>query len=276
MEDMSSTKKHPPRGAGGGRGGGRPNKPKMTKEERRAKYTAKAHARRDAAMARSRDRDLTCYRCRKTGHSSENCKYAPESSKKMTTGKDDDDDDDDDDERNGGGEGGGGMDGGTTAPPTPQHAGRKRKKGGNICYKCGSTEHRIQLCPRIKSFLQKMGGKNAKRIDYGKLGDLPFADCYFCNASGHLASYCPMSDKGLYPRGGSCRECRSVDHLAVDCPEKKNGMEENEGKGGLSDNDANSVESSNSVTIDRYLEETADAEDEKKTISKKKRRIVKF
>ena len=85
MEDMSSTKKHPPRGAGGGRGGGRPNKPKMTKEERRAKYTAKAHARRDAAMARSRDRDLTCYRCRKTGHSSENCKYAPESSKKMTT-----------------------------------------------------------------------------------------------------------------------------------------------------------------------------------------------
>jgi zinc finger CCHC domain-containing protein 9 len=267
MEDGTSSNPPPPPSVekkkrphgGDGRGGGRLIKPKMTKEERRAKYTAKAHARRDAAIARSRDRGLTCYRCRRKGHSSENCKYAPATSKETTAVAAATDDDDDE-------------------PPPPQQAGKKRKKGGNnICYKCGSTEHRIQLCPRIKPFLKKMGGKNAKRIDYGKLGDLPFADCYVCNGSGHLASSCPMSDKGLYPRGGSCRECGSVDHLAVGCPEKKNG--EVGGKGRPSDDDdddAKSVDSVNSVTIDRYLEETADEEDGKTTTGKKKRRIVEF
>ena len=249
------------------------NKPKITKEERRLKYTAKARDRREAAQARSRDRDLTCYRCRKSGHSAENCKFAPADA--ATTAAD---------YGGGGGEGGGGEGGATSwsvATPTPTPPpGRKRKKGGNICYKCGSTEHRIQLCPRIKPFLQK---GNGSRIDYGKIGDLPFAECYVCNGTGHLASHCPSSDKGLYPRGGSCRVCGSVDHLAADCSNEREGG----GKGGMGrpsddnddddDDDAKSVASSNSITIDRYLEETADAEEEKTTTSsKKKRRIVKF
>lgn len=255
---------HPPVGK---RARGRCPKPKMTKEERRAKYTAKAHARRDAALARGRDRDLTCYRCRRTGHSAENCKHAPTVAAAETTttttaveegvgGS--------------GGGGGGGENGAIAQPP----AGKKRKRGGNICYKCGSTEHRIQLCPRIRPFLQK--GK--ARIDFGKLGVLPYAECYVCNGSGHLASHCPESDRGLYPRGGSCRECGSVDHLAADCP----GREDGEGKGkGIpsDDDDSKSIASSNSATIDRYLEETADAAEEEKTMTttiKKKRRIVKF
>jgi len=185
------------------------NKPKITKEERRLKYTAKARDRREAAQARSRDRDLTCYRCRKSGHSAENCKHAPAADAANTAV----------DDGGGGGEGGGGKGGATSgsifATPTP---GRKRKKGGNICYKCGSTEHRIQLCPRIKPFLKR---GNGSRIDYGKIGDLPFAECYVCNRTGHLASHCPSSDKGLYPRGGACRVCGSVDHLAADCPKER-------------------------------------------------------
>ena len=76
------------------------NKPKITKEERRLKYTAKARDRREAAQARSRDRDLTCYRCRKSGHSAENCKFAPDDV--ATTAAD---------YGGGGGEGGGGEGG---------------------------------------------------------------------------------------------------------------------------------------------------------------------
>ncbi|KAL3770633.1 hypothetical protein ACHAW5_007088 [Stephanodiscus triporus] len=261
-----SNQHHPPVGK---RARGRRPKPKMTKEERRAKYTAKAHARRDAALARGRERDLTCYRCRKTGHSAENCKHAPPvaaAAATTTTAV----------EEVVGGRGGGGENGSTAPPPPP---GKKRKRGGNICYKCGSTEHRIQLCPRIRPFLQK--GK--ARIDFGKLGVLPYAECYVCNGSGHLASHCPESDRGLYPRGGSCRECGAVDHLAADCPGREDGVGKGEGRPSddddIDDDDSKSNASSNSATIDRYLEETTDAAEEEKTMTttiKKKRRIVKF
>eukprot|EP00956_Cyclotella_meneghiniana_P006474 scaffold8496_cov66-Cyclotella_meneghiniana.AAC.16 len=48
-------------------------KPKMTKEERREKYTAIARDRRDKRVDRNRDKDIICYRCRKKGHSADKC-----------------------------------------------------------------------------------------------------------------------------------------------------------------------------------------------------------
>ena len=130
---------------------------------------------------------------------------------------------------------------------------------------------RIQLCPKIKQYLQSGGTK----IDFGKLGDLPYANCYVCSKSGHLASYCPESNKGLYPHGGSCRECGSVDHFAADCPESKKKKQKS-----LSDEDDNdnaSNASSNSVTIDQYLEEPVVAEEKaKEKKSTKKRKVVNF
>mmetsp|Transcript_10419 Transcript_10419/g.16894 ORF Transcript_10419/g.16894 Transcript_10419/m.16894 type:complete len:228 (-) Transcript_10419:35-718(-) len=200
-------------------------KPKMTKEERRMKYTALARNRREAHMARKRDKNLICYRCRKTGHSAQNCKEFS------------------DDERNA--------------------MQLRKKQGGNICYKCGSTEHRIQMCPKIKSFLQR-----GKKLDFGKLGDLPYANCYVCNNSGHLASHCPESKKGVYPQGGSCRVCGSVDHYAAECPEMK------KGKNKLNDDDDASDASSKSVTIDQYLDEPAVCKKVEKKV--KKRKIVNF
>ena len=83
------------------------NKPKMTKEQRREKYTNIARNRREANMMRARDKQLICYLCRKTGHSAANCKNV--------------------------------SNGNNNNMPI------QRKK--NICYKCGSTEHRIQACP---------------------------------------------------------------------------------------------------------------------------------
>ncbi|RUP51153.1 hypothetical protein BC936DRAFT_149636 [Jimgerdemannia flammicorona] len=44
-----------------------------------------------------------------------------------------------------------------------------------------------------------------------------FAKCFICNTQGHLSSACPQNEKGLYPKGGSCRFCGKVDHLAKDC-----------------------------------------------------------
>ena len=126
------------------------------------------------------------------------------------------------------------------------------------------------MCPKIKQYLPAGGAK----IDFGKMGDLPYANCYVCSQSGHLASYCPDSNKGLYPHGGSCRECGSVDHFAADCPEKKKrqkGLSDDDG-----DNDNASNASSNSVTIDKYLEEQVVAKEKAKNKKRAKKRVVNF
>ena len=144
-----------------------------------------------------------------------------------------------------------------------------KKVPGSICYKCGSTDHRIQICPKIKKYITP----GQTKIDFGKIGNLPYANCYVCNKSGHLASFCPESKNGVFPLGGSCRECGSVDHFAADCPTKK---KENDGGGGSEDG-----EDSNSVTIEQYLEDPVEGDgakekDARKQSAKKKRKVVNF
>lgn len=197
----------------------------MTKEERRAKYTAIARDRRDKRVKRNHEKDIICYRCRKKGHSAEHCTADGNNNTKNNN--------------------------------------TKSKKASMICYKCGSTEHRIQQCAKIKPYLKN---KNDAKIDFGKLGDLPYANCYICNESGHLSSFCPKNTKGgVFPDGGVCRECGEGGHFAKDCPNK------NKKKG---DDDDGSV-SDNSVAIEEFLED----EDEKKEGVKKapkKKKVVNF
>jgi zinc finger CCHC domain-containing protein 9 len=202
-------------------------KVKMTKEERRAKYTAIARDRRNKRMTRNRDKDLVCYRCRKKGHSAENC----------TSGAD-----------------------GNSIEGRDNNSGKK-KQGGMICYKCGSTEHRIQQCSKIKPYLKP----GQTKVDFGKIGELPYAKCYVCNELGHLSAYCPKGSGGVFPDGGTCRECGEPGHFAKDCPSKKKGRDAD---------DDGSVKSSNSVTIEQYLEES-DGENEVKETPKKKK-VVNF
>eukprot|EP00088_Acartia_fossae_P058312 TRINITY_DN6826_c0_g1_i1.p1 TRINITY_DN6826_c0_g1~~TRINITY_DN6826_c0_g1_i1.p1 ORF type:complete len:476 (-),score=118.99 TRINITY_DN6826_c0_g1_i1:87-1514(-) len=78
------------------------------------------------------------------------------------------------------------------------------KPDSGICFKCGSLEHISKDC---KSKQKREGAYN-------------FATCFICKQEGHIAKACPDNPKGLYPRGGGCIFCGSVEHLKRDCPRK--------------------------------------------------------
>ncbi|XP_054159851.1 zinc finger CCHC domain-containing protein 9-like [Oppia nitens] len=69
----------------------------------------------------------------------------------------------------------------------------------NICYRCGSTEHNLSEC--------RQSGEH-----------LPYAMCFKCKETGHISRDCPQNERGIYPKGGSCKACGSVNHLIKDCP----------------------------------------------------------
>lgn len=85
----------------------------------------------------------------------------------------------------------------------PQGGGGKNKKDRN-CFKCGSKDHSSKECQ------SKLKGADAYR----------FAKCFVCGQDGHLAKSCPDNPRGLYPKGGGCRFCGSVEHLKSECPRK--------------------------------------------------------
>ncbi|KAL6299338.1 hypothetical protein BKA93DRAFT_608332 [Sparassis latifolia] len=92
---------------------------------------------------------------------------------------------------------------------TPE-AGRSRSKMGKntvgICYRCGSHKHNLSRCK--------------EPVDPSN--PLPFASCFVCSGSGHLASSCPQNQsKGIYPNGGCCKLCGETTHLAKDCTLRK-------------------------------------------------------
>lgn len=35
---------------------------------------------------------------------------------------------------------------------------------------------------------------------------------------GHISRQCPDNPRGIYPKGGACKECGDVTHLKKDCP----------------------------------------------------------
>lgn len=76
---------------------------------------------------------------------------------------------------------------------------KQREVKTGICYKCGSTEHRVQQCK-------------------AKGDSFAFATCFICGKQGHWSRLCPENPKGLYPNGGCCNECGSIQHFKRDCP----------------------------------------------------------
>jgi len=170
--------------------------------------------RRKAEKAAKRQRDKTCFKCRRFGHVLAEC---PNNSNNGTNTSD------------------GGVGDALVAG-----------SDGDICFKCGSTEHSSRNCKR-----------KGEKFSY--------ATCFVCRETGHIARQCPKNTKGVYPGGGSCDECGAITHLKKDCPEAKNG-------GGDSGNDADvvvgrienpfvSAEIEPAVAMELDDEETATTED---------------
>jgi len=86
----------------------------------------------------------------------------------------------------------------------PQAEDLDKRPSSGLCFKCGSLEHTSKDCKLKRS------GENAYN----------FASCFICKQEGHLAKACPDNPKGLYPKGGGCIFCGSVEHLKRDCPRK--------------------------------------------------------
>ena len=208
-------------------------KPKMTKEERRAKYTEIARKRRlkqqggggrggrgNYGGGYSKNKTAVCYRCRQPGHTIAECPNKEEKNNYTSTI------DNDDDEL---------AEGAPSSLPS-----------SSICYKCGSTEHSLSQCPKRKmknKRKQRVGGDGDEEED--ELEDLPFATCFLCKQKGHLVSSCPQNQRGIYINGGCCRICGSQQHRATDCPDnadkKKKKEKSGDGDDG-SDDDDDSVE----------------------------------
>jgi len=79
----------------------------------------------------------------------------------------------------------------------------------NLCFKCGSDEHTVHEC----TVTTQDGAQH------------PFAKCFICKQTGHLSGACPDNPRGLYPDGGGCKFCGSVEHYRRDCPERNTGDE---------------------------------------------------
>ncbi|XP_022111013.1 zinc finger CCHC domain-containing protein 9-like [Acanthaster planci] len=78
-----------------------------------------------------------------------------------------------------------------------------QEQGTGICFRCGSTEHEANKC--------------TAKVNSTK-GEFPFAKCFICQEMGHLSRSCPDNPRGLYPLGGGCKHCGSVEHRKQHCP----------------------------------------------------------
>ena len=212
-----------------------PSKPKMTKEERRAKYTKIAHDRRDRKIASARSKNLVCFRCRKKGHAAADC----------TTDLGD----------------------GSEAPGGDNLTARAGRGGGKHCYKCGSTEHGLSQCSKMKNAPRLASGK----IDFTKV-ELPHATCYICNTMGHLASSCDKNEgRGIFIKGGGgCRVCGSVQHIASDCPD--NDKKRKKRRGDDNSDDDVDVDDDGAAVVDDFLEEENGKEERRKKKAKTARK----
>mmetsp|Transcript_17155 Transcript_17155/g.39622 ORF Transcript_17155/g.39622 Transcript_17155/m.39622 type:complete len:239 (+) Transcript_17155:125-841(+) len=154
-------------------------KPKMTKEERRKKYTDIARKRRQKQNGIRRGdstKSFVCYNCRLPGHNAAEC-------------------------------------------PSLNGAGKENQEGictpvskdgttsSIICYKCGSTEHALRNCPKrhrgdrsdlpfATCFICSKRGHLASACPQNKTGIyVNGGSCRNCGSQQHLASDCPERKK---------------------------------------------------------------------------------
>ena len=153
-------------------------KRKLTKAERREKYTQQARDRRQKATNKKYNANKICFNCRRKGHTVAEC---PNVLSYQSNGNNQ----------------------------------QGFKKYNTICYKCGSNEHSLKNCPKLSPEEKQMSKQG--RMDYHRMV-LPFATCFICKEKGHLSSQCKQNENGVYVKGGCCKRCGSKTHLFVNCP----------------------------------------------------------
>lgn len=83
--------------------------------------------------------------------------------------------------------------------------------GGKICYRCGRIDHSLKECkkapPKQPQKRKREGSISDSDNETPEQEFLPYAKCYVCQKSGHLAGTCPENDRGIYPDGGGCKLC---------------------------------------------------------------------
>ncbi|KAF7304831.1 hypothetical protein MKEN_01197200 [Mycena kentingensis (nom. inval.)] len=104
----------------------------------------------------------------------------------------------------------------------------RQRKADTVCFSCRETGHDVKTCPKqsdAKPVCYRCGSNThtlsrcKKRQDLNN--PLPFASCFVCSGTGHLAGACPQNSNGVYPKGGCCKLCKETSHLAKDCPLRK-------------------------------------------------------
>ena len=158
-------------------GGG---KPKMTKAERKEKYTRLARERSVQKALRRKGQTLTCFHCRQRGHVAEHCPEAMESSN------------------------------------TNKNRSNNSNKAPKCCYKCGSTEHGLGACPQRNEgpdlpfatcFVCGKQGHLASKCEANEKGIyVRGGSCKVCGSKQHLSKFCPTKH-----RKADTREVSDVD-----------------------------------------------------------------
>jgi len=99
---------------------------------------------------------------------------------------------------------------------------QNQKYANTICFKCREKGHPVNACPyadnQVAGHCYHCGSNNHTTKNCAKkFLNFKFAECFVCGEVGHLSSKCPKNANGLYPNGGGCKYCGSVEHLARDC-----------------------------------------------------------
>lgn len=171
---------------------------KKMEAERRLKSSARNEERREK-RAEERAASTRCFACRGMGHAARDCTMGLNAAGTALEGE----------EGQQGASGSAATLGDEAAATAARAAENKAanltgKETVGICFRCGSTQHILSRCRRPTP---RTGPT------------LPFATCFVCGQKGHLSSTCSQNaGKGVYPNGGCCKLCQSVEHLAKDCP----------------------------------------------------------